>query len=315
MIGNGHTVIALEEHYFDAEIQDLLRVPETALLSRMEDFQIRLSEMDRAGIDMQILSHAPPGLQRISAGIAPDLAQRVNDRLALVVAANPLRFAAFASLPTTSPKAAAEELERTVSRLGFKGAMIHGLTEGMFLDEPRFWPILEMAERLDVPIYLHPADPHPSVQAAYFEPYSLAHPNFPRAAWGFTIETGTQALRLVLSGAFDRYPNLKIILGHLGETLPFLVSRIDESLAREDRLKNFRQYFSRHFYITTSGFFSDPALLCCIQELGLDRIMFSVDWPFASNSAAVSWIEHVALCDEDKAKILSGNVRRLLKLS
>jgi predicted TIM-barrel fold metal-dependent hydrolase len=282
----------------------------------LSDFtSVRIEEMDEAGIDIQVLSHAPPGLQRVSAQIAPSLARNVNDRLHRIVQSNPTRFAAFASLPTAVPEAAADELERTVTELGFKGAMIHGLTDGLFLDDRRFWPIFARAEALDVPVYVHPADPHPDVTRAYFGDYAKTHPMFLRAAWGFTFETGTQAMRLVLCGLFDAHPRLKIILGHMGETIPFLLARIDEALARDTPMKTFRQYFTRHFYVTTSGFFSNPALLCCVQEIGIDRILFSVDWPFASNSAATAWFERISLSQEEKRKILYGNAQRLLKLS
>ena len=217
-------------------------------------------------------------------------------------------------MPTSDPKAAAEELERTV-KLGFKGAMLHGLADGVFLDDKRFWPIFERAERLDVPLYLHPSLPHPGVMDIYYKDYAKDFPMVVRAAWGYTVETATLALRLVLSGVFDAHPRLKIILGHLGETLPFLVWRVDQALARPGHKQmSFRDIFCGNFYVTTSGFFSNPALLCCVMELGIDRILFAVDWPFVMNPPAVRWMEAVPLCDEDKVKILSGNAKRLLRM-
>ena len=270
--------------------------------------------MDEAGIDMQVLSHGAPSAQKIPADVAVDLTRRVNDRLNAAVAAHPKRFAAFAALPTSDPKAAADELERTV-KLGFKGAMIHGLADGVFLDDKRFWPIFERAERLDVPIYLHPSLPHPGVMDIYYKDYAKDFPMVVRAAWGYTVETATLALRLVLSGVFDAHPRLKIVLGHLGETLPFLVWRVDQALARPGHKQmSFRDIFCGNFYVTTSGFFSNPALLCCVMELGIDRILFAVDWPFVTNPPAVRWMEAVPLCDEDKVKILSGNAKRLLRM-
>jgi 2,3-dihydroxybenzoate decarboxylase len=215
---------------------------------------------------------------------------------------------------TADPAAAADELERAV-KLGFKGAMIHGLSNGAFIDEQRFWPIFERAQALDVPIYLHPSVPHPSVMDAYYKDYAKDFPMVIRAAWGFTVETATQALRLVLSGVFDKYPNLKFILGHLGETLPFLVWRIDNALARPgQKSMSFRDVFTHNFYITTSGFFSNPALLCCVMEMGIDRILFAIDWPFVPNPPGTRWIETMPLCEEDKVKLLSGNARKLLRL-
>jgi len=185
----------------------------------------------------------------------------------------------------------------------------------VILDDKRFWPIYERAQALDIPIYLHPSVPLPVVMDAYYKDYAKDFPMVVRAAWGYTVETATQAIRMVLSGVFDAYPRLKIILGHLGETLPFLVWRIDQALARPGaKTLSFREAFCGHFYITTSGNFSNPALLCSVMELGIDRILFAVDWPFVANKPAVQWMETVPLCDEDKAKILSGNAQRLLRL-
>lgn len=309
-------IATLEEHYVDAEVVARLGAARPSpLIHKLEDFTtIRLKEMDDAGIDFQVISHAPPGLQRISSADAPEIARRANDRLHAAVRANPARFAALASLPTSAPDAAADELERTVTGLGFKGGIVHGLTGELFIDDRRFWPIFARAAALGVPIYIHPSDPHPDVLRAYYGDYAATHPMFTRAAWGYTVEAGTQAIRLVLSGVFDTYPQLKIIVGHLGEAIPFLLARIDEALSRDTPMKNFRSYFCRHFYVTTSGFFSDPALLCCLQELGADRILFSVDWPFASNAAGADWIRRVALSEEDRRKICYDNARRLLQL-
>jgi len=263
---------------------------------------------------VQILSHGAPSAQRLTGTDAVALTRRVNDRLHAVVTANPRRFAGFAALPTSEPKAAADELERTIN-LGFKGAMIHGLANGVFLDDKRFWPIFERAQALDVPIYLHPSVPMPVVMDAYYKDYAKDFPMVVRAAWGYTVETATLAIRLVLSGLFDAYPRLKIVLGHLGETLPFLVWRVDQALARPGaKTLSFRDAFCGHFYITTSGNFSNPALLCCVMELGIDRILFAVDWPFVANKPAVQWIDTVPLCDEDKIKLLSGNARKLFRL-
>jgi 2,3-dihydroxybenzoate decarboxylase len=185
----------------------------------------------------------------------------------------------------------------------------------MFLDNKRFWPIFERAHRLDVPIYLHPSIPHQAVMDVYYKDYAKDFPLVIRAAWGFTVETATQAVRMVLSGIFDAYPGLKIIIGHLGETLPFLVWRIDQALARPgQKAISFRDVFCGNFHITTSGNFSTPALMCCVQEMGVDRIMFAVDWPFVANKPGTQWMQSVPLCDEDKVKILSGNAKRLLRM-
>jgi 2,3-dihydroxybenzoate decarboxylase len=314
-------IVALEEHYFDADWNNALDTrhhavrPPSPLLARMEDLgQQRIREMDQAGIDLQVISHGPPGSQGLRDDVAVAWTAAANDRLHAAIRNHPTRFAGFASLPTADPQAAADELERAVDRLGFKGGLLHSLAEGPFLDDRRYWPIFKRAAALDVPLYIHPADPNPAVVKAYYGDYAKSHPMFIRAAWGFTFETGTQAMRLVLSGLFDAHPGLKIILGHLGETIPYTLARIDEALSRDTPMKNFREVFSSHFYVTTSGFFSDPALQCCIQEIGVDRIMFSVDWPYASSQAGVQWLKKTPLAEADRAKIASGNARRLLRL-
>ena len=241
-------IIALEEHYFDPEVKqhvtglDATNAPR--IVERLDDVgELRLREMDEAGIDLQVLSHANPGLQKLDPETAVRLARGANDRLYETVRAHPDRFAAFAAIPTPDPQAAADELERTVTKFGFKGALVNGLTNGLFLDDKRFWPIFERAQALDVPLYMHPSIPHPAVIEAYYKDYVAQYPSILRAAWGFTVETATQGIRLVLSGVFDAYPGLKIILGHLGEGLPFYLWRINMGLERDGRR---RQGLSRH---------------------------------------------------------------------
>lgn len=314
------SVIAVEEHYWDAELAAQFQGAEASRAGRMEARLRdlggeRVADMDRAGIGMAVLSHGAPSGQKLLAEVAVPLVARVNDRLAGVVAADPGRFAAFAALPTAVPEAAADELERCVG-MGFKGAMLHGMSNGEWLDRPKFWPIYARAEKLDVPVYFHPAQPHPAVAEAYYADYTADYPMLPRPAWGYTVEAGTQAVRLVLSGVFERHPGLKVILGHLGESLPFQLWRIDGALARANQKPiRFREVFTRNFWVTTSGFFSTPALLCCAMELGVDRILFAVDWPFVDDSTpATAWMAGVPLSPEDRAKILSGNARRLLRI-
>ena len=295
-------VIAIEEHYWDDELEKTFTGGEAGRpgeqYTRLKDLgQLRLKEMDEAGIDIQVLSHGAPSTQKLSADTAAAIARRVNDRLHKVVAGNPARFTAFAALPTAVPEAAADELERTAA-LGFEGAMLHGLAGGVFLDDPRFWPIYARAEKLD------PSLPQADVMRIYYQDYAKDFPMITRATWGYTVETATLGIRLVLSGVL-----------HLGETLPFLVWRIDTTLKRPGgKAANFRDIFCNNFYVTTSGNFSNPALLCCVMEMGIDRILFAVDWPFVPNPPGTKWMEGVPLCDEDKAKILSGNAKRLLKM-
>lgn len=314
-------VIALEEHYADPAV--LARANGARggrmanLLERLTDLgDIRLREMDTAGIDFQVLSHAPSAIQQLEAGEARQLANSANDRLHDAVDRNPERFAAFAALPTADPQAAADELERTVTRLGFKGAMIHGRSRGEeFHDLKKYWPIFERAQYLDVPIYIHPGPPHPAVAAAYYGDYLEDFPSLNSAAWGFTIDTANQVVRMILSGLFEACPRLKIIIGHMGEGLPFLVDRIDESLNRPGgKPIAFKQIFSEHFWVTTSGHFSTPALLCAMLELGIDRVLFSVDWPYVENQPGMDWMQTVPLSAEDREKMFNANARKLLKL-
>ena len=319
-------VVALEEHYWDKEVASHFKQqgPETRnpqMLERLHDLgALRLKEMDEAGIDVQVLSHGAPATQRLDGELAITVSRNANDHLHKAIQSHPDRFKAFAVLPSNEPEAAADELERAVTRLGFKGAMLHGLSygekgNGLFLDDKRFWPIYERAAKLDVPIYIHPAVPHAAVVEAYYKDYLKEYPGLLTAAWGFTVEAATQGIRMVLSGVFDAYPNLKMILGHLGESLPFSAWRIDMALRRPGNTSTpFRDTFRNHFWITTSGNFSTPALLCCVMEMGVDRILFSVDYPFVPNGPGPKWMETVPLGPEDRAKILHGNAVRLLKL-
>lgn len=310
-------IVALEEHYWDADLVAMFPGREgkraSELERRMLDMgELRLREMDEAGIDVQVLSHGAPATQKLDPETSVRMAIQTNDRLAAFVATKPDRFAALAALPTPDPKAAADELERSVSKLGFKGAMIHGLTNGQFIDEPAYWPIFERAQALDVPVYLHPSFPHPAVIDAYYKTYTAEFPWLIGPALGFTVETATQAVRMIISGVFQKYPDLKVILGHLGEGLPFLLWRMDHFLSRADR--PFKDVFQKNFYLTTSGNFSDIALQASIAALGVERIMFSVDWPFVTNKEGVDWMNATSLSDADKAKVFGSNAASLLKL-
>jgi len=314
------TVITLEEHYGDSELADSIAgngtgLAKDVLLALREVGEARLRAMDEAGIDLQLLSLADPNPQELPTGEADNLIRRANDRLAETCAAHANRFAGLAALPTQVPDGAALELERCVKSLGFKGAMVRPLTNGVFLDDKRFWPIFEMAEKLGVPLYLHPATPHPAVTKVYYRDYADNFPAILGAAWGFTVEAATQAIRLSLSGVFDAHPKLSIILGHFGEALPFLLWRINMALSRPGNSSvKFRDCLSRNFYVTTSGNFSTPALLCAMLELGIDRIMFSVDYPFVSNRDGMDWVKTLQISRSDLQKLLSGNAKRLLKL-
>lgn len=313
-------IVAIEEHYWDDELASHFTGTEASragvIEGRLRDFGgDRIKDMDAAGVDVCVLSHGAPSAQKLPADTAVPLVRRVNDRLAAAVAERPTRFAGFAALPTAAPEAAADELERCVG-MGFRGAMVHGLSNGDFIDLPKYWPIFARAEKLDVPIYLHPALPHPAVMDAYYKDYVADYPMLARPAWGYAVECGTQVVRLILSGVFDKYPNLKIVVGHLGESVPFQLWRLDQALGRPGQKSiRFREIFTNNFWITTSGFFSTPALLCCLLEMGVDRILFAVDWPFvAASKQGTDWMSSLPLSAVDKAKILSGNARQLLRI-
>lgn len=305
-------IVALEEHFTSPRLRELRGEKDTPLQRKLDDLgALRIREMDAAGIDLQILSENNPATQNLDPESAVTLARASNDALHHAVRAHPSRFSGFATLPTPDPKAAADELERAVTKLDFKGAMIMGLTHGRFMDDPQFHPIFERAVALDVPIYIHPTPPHPAVHDIYFKDY----PALAGAPLGFTIETLTHTFRLIVSGLFDKFPTLRIIVGHLGETAPFLLWRTEHALA--DRIKlprAFADYYRQHFWLTTSGAFSDAALACSIAEMGVDRILFSVDWPFVNNELGVRWLDRAPISEHDRTLILGANAIKLLKL-
>ena len=280
-------IIALEEHFImPREEQDLppgahrgndreklLGFDVVAALLDLGD--ARIAAMDAAGIDLQVLSHNQPGCQALDAEAAVAGARDVNDLLFEAVRVHPDRFAGLAALPTADPAAAVKELDRAVTRLGFKGAMINGHTRGTFLDDKKFWCIFECAQALGVPIYLHPSKPHPAVMTAYFAGYE----ELALAAWGFGIDTGAHFLRLVFAGVFDAFPNLTFILGHLGEGLPFMLHRINDqtclAATRRGLKRTPAQYLTENLVVTCSGNFSPPAFLCTVMALALTAVSIS----------------------------------------
>ena len=320
-MSNNERIVAIEEHFISPTMANEYTghhklsagMHSTRRLEDLGDARIR--EMDEAGIDVQVISHLQPGPQVFAPDMSVTLARQANNILHEGILVRPDRFAGFAALPTPNPEAAADELERTVTELGFKGALISGLTNGSFLDDKKFWPIFERAAKLDVPIYLHPAIPNQMVVEAYYDGYrNNDYPILMGAVWGFTVETATHALRLILSGVFQEYPRLKIILGHLGETLPFLLWRLEWTYNNLTNKTGIAKCFREHFYVTTSGNFSQPALLCTVMELGADRILFAVDWPFNSNIEGVEFVRTASIKSKDKSKIFAGNAARLLRV-
>lgn len=317
--------ITLEEHISTPEFLDAMAKvwPGNPVLDmwqaqRDKLFDVgkdRIAGMDAAGIDVQVLSLSG-SLDRLDPAFATALACDTNDKLAGAVQAHPDRFAAFATLALQEPEKAALEFERCVRQKGFKGALVNGTTDGLFLDHPRFTPLFETAQALDVPVYLHPAPPPEEVRKAYFGGLP-ANSGFilSTAGWGWHAETGMHCLRLIVSGLFDRFPKLKIIIGHMGEALPFYIVRADAFLAHSaTHLKRrVSDYFHEHFYITTSGCFSMPPFLCALQVAGADRILFSVDYPYDSNAAGRAFLNALPVSAEDREKISHGNAERLLK--
>ena len=277
----------------------------------------RLAYMDEAGITVQVLSNTGPGpdLVRGTEGVA--IARAMNDYLAGAISKHPDRFKGFAVLPMQSPEACASELERCVRDLGFVGANINGTTEGRFLDDPVYSTILAKAVELDVPIYIHPHLAPDPVRQAYFGGLAEGAARVLEAAgWGWHSETAIHVLRLVLSGTLDRFPRLKLIIGHMGEMLPVMLARVDEVFALDiEHLKRpIGQQVTEQVWLTTSGIFTEPPFLAALMTFGIDRIMFSVDYPYASNAKGRAFLDRLSLAPADMAKLTHGNADRLLKL-
>jgi uncharacterized protein len=278
----------------------------------------RLADMDEGGVTVQVLSASGPGAYLLDGAEGIAFAREINDVLAKAVAAHPDRFAGFAHLPMRSPEQAADELERTVRDLGFCGALINGVTEGRFLDDSRFEPILARAEQLDVPIYLHPNLPPPSVREAYYAglPGQTGF-RLSAAAWGWHSEVAIHVLRLVLSGTLDRHPRLKLIIGHMGEGLAAMMVRSDKILSAEAPYltRSVSKTILDQVWVTTSGLFTLPPLEVVLAIFGIDRVMFSIDYPYSGNIVGKNYLDTLKLPAADMEKFVHGNADRLLKLS
>jgi len=318
-------VISLEDHFWTPAIAQAigaLRNPDTdaggPLAANLLDLgERRLAAMDAAGIDLQVISHTTPGVQHLDPGTAIPLAREANDALARAVAEHADRFAGFATLPTSDPAAAADELERAVTELGLLGAMINGHTNGRFLDEPAFDVLHARAVRLGVPLYLHPAEPVPAVRDAYYRGFNEASGWFlSAAAFGWHAETAIHLLRMVLGGVFERHPDLSLVVGHMGEMLPFMLQRVDDNLPPKvtglELLPS--EYVLRNVHITSSGLFSIPPLQCALMVFGVERVLFSVDWPYAPNEDGRRLLETAPLSPGDMALFAHGNAERVLGL-
>ena len=321
-------IIAIEEH-FTTPLYNELNKPTPRRLASMamrnervgHDVEgellnvsnSRIAAMNAAGVDLQVLSLTMPGCQGLDAETSIKVARDANDRMADAAKTHPGRFAALAALPTPDVAASVRELERTVTSLGFKGTMINGHTNGEFLDDKKYWPIFEAAESLGVPVYLHPRDPIPAAKA-YFTGYD----ELASAAWGFTADTVTHFLRLIFAGVFDRFPKLTMILGHLGEGLPFYLDRLEDHTCLATKKRGLKKTVAEVMYenivVTTSGNFSPAAFQCTRDVLGIDKIIFSIDWPYESNKIGMEFLKRLSLSPSELALVAHGNAERVLKL-
>ncbi len=277
----------------------------------------RLKSMDDAGISVQVLSISGPGPDLVPGPDGVAMARETNDYLAKAIATHPDRFAGFAALPLQSPDAAANELARTVKELGFVGAIVNGTVEGRFLDHPSFDGLLAAAAELDVPIYIHPHIPPEAVRQAYFSDLPAgAGRVLETAGWGWHSETAVHVLRMVVAGTLDRHPRLKLIIGHMGEMLPMMIARADDVFVHDsDHLKRpISQTILDQVWITTSGMFSEPPFLAALLTFGIDRIMFSVDYPYAADASGREFLNRISLPPADMEKLTHRNADALLKL-
>jgi predicted TIM-barrel fold metal-dependent hydrolase len=326
--------IALEEHfstelnnsYWDSKGEESRNGKAYAedIARRLLDPELCLREMDRAGIEVCILSLTSPGVQSVvDPRKASELARTSNDYVASVIKKHPDRFSAFAAVPLQEPKAAATELGRAVRELGFKGALVNGYSNVganesvQYLDEEPVREFWECVNKLNVPVYLHPREPLPS-QTRSIQGY----PELVGSAWAFTYETASHAIRLMLSGLFDLYPKLKIILGHLGEGLPYVLPRLQHRLDEQfegakgvKARKRVSYYFANHFWLTTSGHYHTKPFLEAVEQIGEDRMLFSVDYPYEPMSAAARWFDEAEFSTSLKLKVGRENANRLLRLS
>ena len=321
-------LITLEEHFatpafFDGPARFVKERAEKisdrylAVVERLRDVDAkRISEMDAAGIDMQILSLSAPGVEQMEQADAVAMARDTNDYLADAVKKHPKRFAGFAAVPTGAPKQAVEELERRV-KAGFKGAVINGHNRGRYLDDKFYWPILECAEALNAPIHLHPTPPPQAVIDVSYGGFSpMVTDMLAGGAWGWHIETAVHIIRMVCGGVFDRFPKLQFVIGHMGEGLPFFFQRLDIIPVATTKLKHpISHYLKNNVHYTFSGMNYPGVFQNLLIELGgVDRIMFSADYPYQSMPWARSFLDQIPVSAADKERIAHGNAERLFGL-
>jgi predicted TIM-barrel fold metal-dependent hydrolase len=309
----------LAERARSAGAHSPLSVMNAHLIDQLLDLgELRIGEMDAAGIDVQVISLNSPGVEQLDPKPAQTLARQSNDVLGEAVRRHPDRFAGFAALPVQTPDLAAAELERTVREYGFKGAVINGHMRGRYLDDPTFWPILERAQALQVPIYLHPTPPpQPVIQASYTGNFpAQVSAQLAASGWGWHIETAIHILRIILSGAFDRFPRLQFVIGHLGEALPFMLPRLDHNLPVQlTKLERpIGAYLRENLFYTFSGFNYLPNFLDLQFQVGVERILFSADYPYSSIQAARVFLDQLPISPMDRHRIAHGNAEALLRM-
>lgn len=292
---------------------------DTGVFDRMSDLgERRIADMDDSGIDKQIISLTAPGVQILERSAAVAMATLANDQLAEAIRRHPDRFAGLTAVAPQDPDAAAKEIERGATRLGLKGVIINSHTHDEYLDDRKFWPIFEAAEALNAPVYIHPTTP----SRGLIKP--LLESGLEGAIYGFAVETGMHVLRLIVNGVFDRFPKLTVVIGHLGEALPFWFSRIDfmhDRAARTGRYK-FRpalnkkpsEYFRDNIYITTSGMAWQPAILFCQQVVGIDRVLYAMDYPYQFVVDEVVATDNLPISLSDKKKLFQTNAERVFHL-
>jgi 5-carboxyvanillate decarboxylase len=291
----------------------ILKNPENRLIDALLDLDdARIADMDANGVDVQLLLLTSPGVQVFDAATATDMAAGANDLLAEAIARHPDRFAGLAAFAPQDPERAAQEMRRATEELGLNGFVVNSHTDGEYLDQAKFWPILEAAEALDAPIYIHPRPLPEAAIGPYLDQELWA------GIWGYAAETGLHGLRLITSGVFDRFPKLKIVLGHMGEGLPYFVYRMDymsRILRQIGSHKPYEldpgEYLRRNFLITTSGMNHHPPLELCLKELGAENIMWAIDYPYQHTPECVAFMDSAPLPREDLERIYAGNAERV----
>lgn len=277
----------------------------------------RLAIMDETGVDVQVISLASTGVQMFDADTGTALATLANDVLAEAMAAHPTRYAGLASFAPQDPKRAAQEIERAMTRLGYNGVIVNSHTNGDYLDQREYWPILEACEACDAPLYIHPRAPSPQMIAPFLD-YTLEH-----AIWGFQAETSLHALRLIVGGIFDRFPRLTVVLGHGGEGLHYWLPRLDAMHANFKAPEGSRpdlelapsEYIRRNFAVTTSGMNWAPSVKFAIDALGAERVMFAIDYPFVDSGLSVRQMDAIDIAEADKAAIYHRNAERIFRIA